>query len=61
MLSIQVDTSNLELDIHNINLSFLQAFWNEVSYYVRLLIDAVRLLDTLKYVIFSSFSLRKQC
>ena len=47
MLSIQVDTSNLELDIHNINLSFLQAFWNEVSYYVRLLIDAVRLLDTL--------------
>ena len=34
MLSIQVDTSNLEL-------SFLQAFWNEVSYYVRLLIDAV--------------------
>ena len=41
MLSIQVDTSNLELDIHNNNLSFLQAFWNEVSYYVRLLIDAV--------------------
>ena len=24
-------------------------------------LDAVRLLDTLKYVIFSSFSLRKQC
>ena len=46
MLSIQVDTSNLELD----NLSFLQAFWNEVSYYVRLLIDAVRLLDNLYYL-----------
>ena len=45
MLSIQVDTSNLD-----INLSFLQAFWNEVSYYVRLLIDAVRLLDNLYYL-----------
>ena len=54
MLSNQIDTKSLELVIYTIssttsNYPSLQAIWNQVFHYVRL-IDAARLLDTLEYI-----------